>query len=342
MADFSDTEKTNASFKHLFGLLGTANTTPVAGGRQWYEEKTPASHIIFTEDIWAEDTSISVETTRAAARISASVSGSVVEDRSQGEAVTLSANGSNWDITTVAIVPKVGFQITDVHPNATYIKSITAVIDNGGGSYTVTLNSNSGVSAGPAVLNGRIYLTEDPTSNGLSYFCRSIVGNTFSPAIKNLVPNAKFGQGYAIRLFQADGTEIVTTEGAWIPNWQQGLILFGDGFTPSDQGYAQPLYIEAFRYIGEFGGGISSLPGNINETLRHNGSGFESSAALLNDGTDVIVQNFLTISGGIVIPSGTSPINSMSPGEEGELRRDNNFLYLRTGGVWRRSSFQKF
>lgn len=342
MADFSDIEKTNASFKHLFGLIGTANTVPASGGKQWYEEKTPASHIIFTEDIWSQDTEISVETNRTAARAAATVSGSVVEDRSQGENISLSSNGSDWDITTVSIVPKVGFQISDVHPNASYVHSITNVVDNGGGSYTITLNSNTGVSVGAAVLHSRIYLTEDLTSNGLSYFCRSIVGNTFSPAIKNLVPNAKFGQGYAIRLFQADGTEIVTTEGAWIPNWQQGLILFGDGLTPSDQGYAEPLYIEAFRYIGEFGGGSSTIPGNINETLRHNGSGFESSNALLNNGTDVTVSNFLTISGGVAIPSGIAPSGSLAPGEEGELRHDNNFLYLHTGGVWRRSSFQKF
>jgi hypothetical protein len=343
MADFSEDEKTNAAYKHLYGLLGTSNVDATSGGRQWYEEKIPATHVIFTEDIWAEDTLISGATTQAEARTAATASGSVVEDRSQGEGISLVANGSSWDITTSTIVPEIGYQVTDVHPSATYLRSITNVVDNGGGSYTITLNSNIGVSAGSAVLHSRIFLTEDPTSNGLSYLCRRIVGNTFSPVIKNLIPNAKFGQGYAIRLYQADGTEITTTQGAWIPNWQQGLILFGDGFTPDDEGYTTPLYIEAFRYVGQFGsGGLASIPGNLHETLRHNGSGFESSNALLNDGSDIYVPNTLTISGAIVVPSGVAPTSSLDAGQDGEIRRNGRFLYVHTGGKWLRAPFSSF
>lgn len=344
MSDFSNTEKVNLGFKHLFGLQGTSNTDPGSGGKQWYEEKIPSSHIIYPEDIWAEADLVPAATTQVQAQAAATVSGTVVQDRSQGESITLAVNGSDWDITTVSVVPDVGYQVSDVHPNATYVKSVTNVIDNGGGNYTITLNDNSGVSAGSAILHSRIYLTEDLTSNGLSYFCKTIAGNGFSATIENLIPNARFGNGYSIRMFEADGSEIFTTVGAWIPNWQQGLVLFGTGLTPDDLGYATPLYIEAFEYIGEFGGssGLSAIPGTVNETLRYGGAAWETSDALLNNGTDIVVRNTLTISGAVVVPSGTAPTVSSDPGIDGEIRRDGNFIYLHTGGFWRRTSFMKF
>jgi len=342
MADFSDTEKLNINFKHLFGLQGTVNTDPNAGGKMWYEEKVPSTHIIYPEDIWANSSLIPVTTTQAQAQAAATASGSIVEDRSQGEGITLVANGLDWDILTTTIIPQIGYQVTDVHPNATYIKSIINAVDNGGGSYTITLNSNSGVSAGSAVLQSRIYLTEDLASNGLAWFTKDEAGNTFSNNIKNFIPNARFGTGYAIRLYEADGTEIFTTQGAWIPNWQQGLILFGSGFTADDLGYSKPLYIEAFRYIGSFGGGSASIAGNYGDTLHHNGSGFAATDALWCDGNEVAVKNKLTISGVLITTSGSSPISSAELGEEGEVRWDRNFMYYHTGAFWVRSNFQKF
>ncbi|RKZ83741.1 MAG: hypothetical protein DRQ39_09150, partial [Gammaproteobacteria bacterium] len=71
MAEFSFTEKTNASFKHLFGIQGTSNTDPSLGGKKWYEEKLASSHIIFTEDIWAQDPEIPQATDQATAQAAA-------------------------------------------------------------------------------------------------------------------------------------------------------------------------------------------------------------------------------------------------------------------------------
>jgi hypothetical protein len=339
MADFSNTEKINAGFKHLFDLQGTSNVAPAAGGKYWYEEKLATSHIIYPEDIWSDSASIPYANTVTQAR---AASPDYVEDRSQGEAVTLVANGPNWDISTTTIVPKVGLQLTDVHPAPNYIKSITNVVDNGGGSYTITLNNNTGVLPGSAVLQGRIFLTEDPTSNGLSWFAREQQGNHFSDQIRNIIPNSKFGPGFAIRLFQADGTEVFTTHGAWIPNWKQGLILFGDGYTPTDLGYAKPLYMEAFRYVGAFGGGEAIQEGNLYDTLYFNGSDYVPTGTLQSDGTDVNVLNRLTVSGSIVVPSGIIPASSAAPGDEGELRWDSRFLYIHVGSHWARMDLRKF
>lgn len=333
MADFSSSEKVNASWKHLFGLLGTSNADGSAG-KFWYEEVFAATHIIVPEDIWSDNVVIAGTKAQAQAQAAAS---SVIEDRSSGESISLSANGLDWDITTTGIEPKIGFQVSDTHPNATYIKSITNVIDMGGGSYTITLSDNTGVSAGSAILNSRIYLTEDLTTNGLGWFARSEVGNHFSSIIENFIQPQRFGQGYTVRLYQADGTEIVTTEGAWIFNWQKGLLLLANGFTADDLGYSKPLYIEAFRYTGTFGGGGSLPSGTLNDTLRYDGANWVPTNALQCDDTDVYVQNQLTVSGAIVVASGTAPSGTFDTGQEGEIRYDNNFLYLKTQGKWKKS-----
>jgi hypothetical protein len=339
MADFSSTEKTNAAWKHLFSIVGTANGTG-AGGKFWYEENLSASHVVVPTDIWSD--TIPAAANLAAAHAVAS-SGTIVEDRALGENITLVPNGLNWDITASTIEPKIGFQITNVHPNPTYVKSITAVVDNGGGSYTITLNSNTGVSAGSAVLHSRIYLTLDPTSNGLSWFARQVQGNNFSAQIKDFIQPQRFGKGYTVRLFRANGTEIVTTEGAWIFNWQQGLLLFANGFTAANLGYAQPLYIEAFKYTGLYGGGGASLPaGNIHDTLRFDGTNWIPTSAVQSDDTNLYVQNRLSVSGSLQVASGVAPSGTMAPGDEGELRWSGQFLYLCTASGWRRSNLQLF
>lgn len=333
MADFNSTEKTNAAWKHLFGILGTSNGSP---GKAWYEENVPASHIITSNDIWTSSIPAASNLTQAKAN-----GGAIVQDRSDGANITLATNGSNWNITS-SFTPVVGMQVTNVHPNPTWIKSITAVVDNGGGSYTITLNNNTSVSAGSAVLHRRIFLTVDPASNGLAWFSRSIYGDSFSSNIENFIHPQLFGKGYSVRLFRANGVEVLTTEGAWIFNPQKGVVLFANGQTPSALSYQTPVYIETFRYIGSLGGGSSLSPGNTNDTLRFDGSNYIPNSSLQADGTDVFVQNRLTISGSVVLPSGVSPVTSGAPGTSGEFRWDNQFLYVKTALGWARTNLNYF
>lgn len=339
MADFSSTEKTNASWKHLFGLVGTSNGTG-AGGKFWYEEVLAGSHVVVPTDIWSD--SIVNASNLSTAHSVAAASGTIVEDRALGENITLVPNGLNWDINTSTIEPKIGYQITNTHPSPSYIKSITNVVNNGGGNYTVSLNNNTGVSAGSAVLHSRVFLTLDPTSNGLSWFARQVQGNNFSAQIKDFIQPQRFGKGYSVRLFQANGTEVVTTAGAWIFNWQQGLLLFANGFTAADLGYSQPLYIEAFRYVGAIGGGSSLAAGNLHDTLRFDGSNWVPTSAVQSDNTNLYIQNRLSISGSLQVVSGAAPATTSDPGDEGEIRWANNFLYVCTASGWRRSNMQAF
>jgi len=176
MADFSEQEKRNLSFKHVLGIAGT-NNLDGSNGKYWYEEQFSSSHPVYLPKARVEFVPQASNITQA--RANAQVYDSV-EDRSQGESVTLVSNGSNWDISTSLIAPKIGYQVSNIHPNPTYIKSIDAVVDNGGGSYTITLNNNTGVSAGSAVLHSRIYLTKDPTSNEKTWIVRKIQGDYFS------------------------------------------------------------------------------------------------------------------------------------------------------------------
>ncbi len=338
MADFSSTEKINASWKHLFGIVGTNNSSG-SSGKMWYEEAIAGSHTIIPSDIWADN--VTVSTSISGAKAVAAISGSVVEDRSDGVSVTLVANGSDWDITS-SFEPKIGYQITNQHPNPTYIKSIVNVIDLGGSNYRITLNSNSGVSSGSAVLNRRIYLTIDLASNGRVWMPRDEYGNSFSNIISNFIQPTKFGNGYGIRLFQSNGQEIYTTQGAWIFNWQKGILLFAEGFTASNLGYATPLYIEGFRYIGSFGGGTSLPLGNLNDTLRFDGVSWVANSSVKADGNNLDILNRLSVSGSIVLPSGSSPTYSGYVGDIGEFRWDNNFLYVHTELGWARINLSYF
>jgi len=333
MADFSSVEKINASWKHLFGLLGTSNGSP---GKNWYEEVLSVSHIVTPSDIWADAVPTAINKIQAIANC-----GTIIENRSDSIAVTLSTNGSNWNISS-SFIPKVGYQITNVFPNPVYIKSITNIVDLGSGNYTITLNNNTGVSAGSAVLHRRIFLTMDASSNGLAWFGRLIYGNSFSNLITDLIQPQKFGNGYTVRVFQSNGTEILTTQGAWIFNWQKACLLFANGYTPSNLVYSQPIYIEGFRYIGALGFSTDSIIGELNDTLRYDGTSYVANSSLKADGTNVYIRNGLVVSGSTVLSSGVSPSGTSVSGMDGEFRWDNNFLYIRTALGWGRVDLRHF
>jgi len=387
MADFSSSEKRNLSFKHVLGIVGT-NNLDGSNGRSWYEETVAGTHPVYLPTARADYIPSAINITQARTN---SQNYNSVEDRSQGESITLVANGGSWDISTSVIVPAVGYQITDVHPNATYIKSITSIIDNGGGNYTITLNNNTGVSAGSAVLHSRLYLTLDPTSNDKTWFFKEVYGNFFSNTIDDFLDPFEYGRGYTLNVFQADGTQIQVTQGAWFVNWAEGLLVFADGYTAVDEGYNTPLYIEGFRYNGNLGvsgtsinvlkdnvpvlsgvtefnfdsgfsisgtgsqvnisftgvtGSTSAdvLPGaNLYDTLFWNGSEWEPNNDLQISGSNVLVPDRLEVWGSIVIPSGAAPLETASPGIVGEVKFDQNFIYLHTGyGGWRRVEIAVF
>jgi hypothetical protein len=336
MADFSSTEKVNANWKHLFGLLGTYNGS-APNGKAWYEETIAANHIISAEDIWAS--AVPDATTLIQAKDNA---GSVVEDRTDGATVSISPDAGGWLLSISTFEPQVGYQITDQHPNPSYVRSIIQVDNIGSNQYRIFLNDNSGVSPGNVVLQRRIFLTADPSTNNIAWLARSVFGNSFSELQTNFILPQKFGRGYSIRVFQGNGTEVLTTHGAWIFNYQKGLLLFGQGFTPQNLGYSTPIYVELFKYVGILGVEGTIPAGNLNDILHFNGTEYVPTSSVQCDGTDLFVQNRLMVSGSLVTTSGTTPVGFSDTGDEGEVRWDDNFLYIRTSTGWTRTSLHRF
>jgi len=118
-----------------------------------------------------------------------------------------------------------------------------------------------------SVANSAVTLIEKGTltqifgSNGQSYNFFS--GTTFvrpwiSPVdVPDSTTNAP-SNGYLVRLFKGDDTEIFQAVGAWAVDYYAGIIHFADGSTPSDLGWGA-IKATFFQYTGNFGasGGTS-------------------------------------------------------------------------------------
>jgi len=110
-------------------------------------------------------------------------------------------------------------------------------------------------------------MDEIPGSNGEAYGTYSTPGNTTSDRIVDWLVPQVFGFGYAASLTQFDNTPIALTDGAFQIDYTNGLVRFDPLNRPIDLGYALPLKITAYRYIGlkgvASGGGGASGAGSI-------------------------------------------------------------------------------
>ena len=62
---------------------------------------------------------------------------------------------------------------------------------------------------------------------------------------------------------------------------------------------------------------------------------------LIDSDGDWITNNYIKPFG-LIIPKYTPTSTLDTKGEEGEMVRDDNFLYLKTSGGWKRSSLETF
>jgi len=93
-------------------------------------------------------------------------------------------------------------------------------------------------------------MDELPASNGQAYGVFETPGDINSERLKNFVSPQKYGMGYMLTLKDNNGTTIPLTDGAWQFDHHNGVLRFDDAHTPSAMGYALPLKLTAYRYIG--------------------------------------------------------------------------------------------
>lgn len=120
--------------------------------------------------------------------------------------------------------------------------------------------ADTNVTNNPTIMEKRdIKLSLVAGTNGRGWVAFQTYGDDQSGIYGDWFLPQLFGQGYAARLYEDNGsgtgvgTEITTTAGAWIPAYKLGAIVLADGYTASDEGWTTPLWVRVYRYIGAKG-----------------------------------------------------------------------------------------
>ena len=94
-------------------------------------------------------------------------------------------------------------------------------------------------------------LTEDNSvSNHKSWKAYSTPGDTSSERLTHFI-HPRFGQGYTVRVYDNNNNEIPTTDDSkWFFDYETGVLTFEED--PTAHGWALPIKIKAYRYIGNF------------------------------------------------------------------------------------------
>lgn len=139
--------------------------------------------------------------------------------------------------------------------------------------------ADTAVSNNPGVIEKiDIKLTEVTGTNGRGWAAFQTYNDPDSGLLGDWLIPQIFGTGYALQLFQDDGTgtapgtEITTTEGAWVPSYKLGFIILGTGHTVADEGWTGPLWVRVYRYIGAVGVSGGTLPGLTLDSVYNGGS----------------------------------------------------------------------
>lgn len=126
-----------------------------------------------------------------------------------------------------------------------------------------TAAADANVVTQPGIINKLTdYLMDEiPGSNGEGYSVYQTPGNPTTTRLVDWLTPQVFGFGYAISLKEFDNTPINLTDGAFQVDYTNGVVRFDPLFRPSDLGYALPLKITLYRYIGLKGVAAGSVGG---------------------------------------------------------------------------------
>jgi hypothetical protein len=124
---------------------------------------------------------------------------------------------------------------------------------------------NAKQAANPSIISKvDLRLTKKTGYNERLWVPHTTYNDESSSILDNFLIPVKFGPGYTIRLYQDDGSgnkgsEITTTEGAWIFSYKPGLLILGEGHTAAAEGWQEPLHLVGYRYIGNT---VASITGS--------------------------------------------------------------------------------
>ncbi len=227
----------------------------------------------------------------------------------QGLSNTDDSNGLKWFNEKYSWNPTV--KNSDIYASAIPNAATAAIAD-------------TNVAANPTIIEKRtITLTPVTGTNGRAWLAFKIVGDSNSGIYDDWLTPQIFGTGYAMRLFKDNGsgglgTEITTTEGAWIPAYKLGAIVLASGYTASDLSWTTPLHAQVYRYIGPKG--ISGSTAHVSLDDAYN----EGSAIAVD--TEPVTFN----ASGTVAPLQVTPI-AYTPSTalaDGQVCNRNGVLYM--------------
>lgn len=182
--------------------------------------------------------------------------------------------------------------------------------------------AQTNASANPGMIEEvELKLSVVPGTNGRAWAAFNTYNNKDSGVAGDWIQPQLFGRGYALRLYEDNGThndsipnsgapgdEIATTIGAWIPNYKMGFIILGDAYTANAMGWTAPLWVRVFRYIGSKG-----VTGST--------AGVSLDDAYNNGGTITVDSGSVTLnaSGGYapiqITPSTSAPTQNLNEGQ---------------------------
>jgi len=142
--------------------------------------------------------------------------------------------------------------------------------------------------------------------------------------------------GYNIALFTSpDGVTFTNwTSSNYAFDYKTGVLEFSGSVVPSNR-----IYATAYQYIGQF---VSDalLSGSTNSISSSYFSGSVVTASNLTvvqtSSLNIVTANTASIVYFSLTNSGSAPTNSTDSGLPGEMRFDNNYVYIYTNNVWTR------
>ena len=163
----------------------------------------------------------------------------------QGLSNTSDSAGNKWYEEQYSYVP---FLLN----KQIYMKDVPTCVDIAG--------ADANVAAYPTILEKRdIKLTVVNGANNRAWAAFKTWNDSNSGIYDDWLLPQIFGKGYTVRLFQDNGsgtgvgTEISTSQGAWVPSYKLGFIVLASGYTAVDVPWTQPLWARVYRYVGAKG-----------------------------------------------------------------------------------------